>query len=690
MNSQIESNKQTNLWRVVHVTWVVLALAALGMFAASLPAYALRAVGAQASVVYDAPPAFVRVITVVNVLASVAAALTSLGLAFVLFRRKPHDPMAMYVSFYLLAYGVVAAGPLGMLDGSRPMTESVAILAEVVLLTTPTITLFFIFPTGQFVPRWTRWASVLSVVWIGAGVALVRHPPSAFDFWSLSGLLLMILAWTCFAFYAPIHRYRRVSNLAERQQTKWVVFGMAIFLVLTALTTIPYFITQAAPRDAPQPSWALALSPVWWLSLSILPLSLTIAVMRYRLFDIDIIINRALVYGALTLSTMAIYVLVVGYVGNLFQSGDRSGLAFLATGLVALIFQPMRLWLQRIINRLLYGNRDNPAEVLSNLGKRLESVVAPDAILPAIVESIAKALRLPYVAVMLKEGTEFVLAADYGQKPTSNLTCERVPLNYRNEPIGQITVCRRGGEASFSSDEKALLENIAHQVSVAAYATQVTRDLQRSRERLVTAREEERRRLRRDLHDGLGPSLASLTLKLDAARNQLKQNPDQTDVLLGELKSQTQSAIEDIRRLVYNLRPPALDELGLFSAVQEYAANLGRAKLSVRIERDGEYPKLPAAVEVAAYRIICEALTNVAKHSQATECIVRLTYNGDLQIDVQDNGIGLPQGTHSGVGMFSMRERAAELGGTFTIQSNAGGGVHITANLPCEVATDEH
>ena len=154
------------------------------------------------------------------------------------------------------------------------------------------------------------------------------------------------------------------------------------------------------------------------------------------------------------------------------------------------------------------------------------------------------------------------------------------------------------------------------------------------------------------------------------------------------MKSQTQSAIEDIRRLVYNLRPPALDELGLFSAIQEYANSHLRAGLSVCIERSGDFPKLPAAVEVAAYRIVCEAVTNVSKHSQASECDVRLTFNDSLQIDVQDNGIGLPQETHSGVGMFSMRERAAELGGTFTIHSSTSG-VKISAQLPCEVSIDK-
>ena len=689
MNSNVASNKHANLWRVIHVTWYVLAFVALGIFVASLPAYTLRVANSQMYPVYNASPAFVRVISVVDLLASITAAVTSLGLAFVIFQHKPRDPMAMYVSFYLLAYGVVAAGPMGLLEGSRRISESLTVFAQAILLTTPTITLFFIFPTGHFVPRWTRWGSVLSVILTIVAFELIGHLPNFRDFWSLASALVAILTWTCFAFYGQLYRYRRVSNLVERLQTKWVVFAMAIFLILTALTTVPYLITQAIPFEAPQPLWALALGPMWWFSLNILPLSLTIAVMRYRLFDIDIIINRTLVFGTLTLSTMAIYVLVVGYFGNLFQSGARSGLAFLATGLVALIFQPLHMWLQRIINRLLYGNRADPAAVLSSLGKRLESVVAPDAILPAIVESIAMALRLPYVAVMLKEGVEFTLAAVYGQPPASKPAVERFPLNYRNEPIGQILVSRRSGENSFSPDEKDLLENITHQVSVAAYAVQVTRDLQHSRERLVTAREEERRRLRRDLHDGLGPTLASLTLKLDAARNQLKQNPNETDVLLGELKSQTQSAIEDIRHIVYNLRPPALDELGLFSAIQEYATNLIRTGLSVRIERNGEFPKLPAAVEVASYRIVCEALANVSKHSQATECDVRLTYNGALEIDIQDNGVGLPDGLRSGVGMFSMRERAAELGGTFSIHSNPGGGVQITAQLPCEVSSDE-
>lgn len=690
ISEQHTENRKIIHWhKLVDVMWVILFIVAIGILIVSLPGYARFASNPQFNMV-DASPTYIKTVQIASVLTSIGTACLSIVLSAILFRRKRNEVMAVFASFFLLGHGIIMAGPLEALNAFEPGEYTSAVFAiQSALFMTPTMIFFCLFPNGRFVPHWTRYVALASLVYIPIGLYL--SPANLFNF---KTPLPALASFGYFIFiiigaYAQIFRYRHISTLQERQQTKWFIFGMLVWLAFSIFISIPYLILQNLPVGAPQPWWSPLSQIGWFISLILLPLSFTIAIMRYRLWDIDLLISRTLVYGALTLSTMAIYILVVGYFGNLFQSGNRSGLAFLATGLVALIFQPMHLWLQRLINRLLYGNRDNPAEVLSNLGKRLESVVAPSAILPSIVESISKALRLPYVAVMLKERTEFALAAESGQPPASNLTCERFPLNYQGEPIGQILVSRRGGENSFSSEEKALLENIAHQVSVAAYAVQVTRDLQHSRERLVTAREEERRRLRRDLHDGLGPTLASLTLKLDAARNQLKQNPDETDVLLGELKSQTQSAIEDIRRLVYNLRPPALDELGLFSAIQEYAANHLRAGLSVQIERVGEFPKLSAAVEVAAYRIVCEALTNASKYSRATECNVQLTFNGALQIDVQDNGVGLPQGNHSGVGMFSMRERAAELGGSFAIHSSTSG-VHVTAHLPCEVSSDEH
>ena len=214
----------------------------------------------------------------------------------------------------------------------------------------------------------------------------------------------------------------------------------------------------------------------------------------------------------------------------------------------------------------------------------------------------------------------------------------------------------------------------------------LTADLQRWRERLVNAREgEERRRLRRDLHDGLGPQLATLTLRLDAARNLLGTEPKAADALLAGLKTQVQAAISDIRRLVYDLRPPALDELGLIPAIREQAANYGQNGLKISVEAPERLPVLPAAVEVAAYRIAQEAMTNIVRHAKAQACHVRLSVNHQLELEITDDGIGLPEERRAGVGLPSMRERVAELGGTFAAERLPGGGPAFSRSCLCRL-----
>src|SRR5581483_8587124 len=228
-----------------------------------------------------------------------------------------------------------------------------------------------------------------------------------------------------------------------------------------------------------------------------------------------------------------------------------------------------------------------------------------------------------------------------------------------------------------------LLDGLAHQVGIAAHAVRLTADLQRSREQLVTAREEERRRLRRDLHDGLGQALAALTLQLDAVRNLLPHDPVAAVPLVSDLKAETQAAITDIRRLVYELRPPALDELGLVLALREHIEQYNHADgLSVRLEAPERLPPLPAAVEVAAYRISLEALTNVVCHANARSCMMRLTLMDGLCLEVIDDGCGLPVRRSRGVGLRAMCERAAELGGTCLIESPQTGGTRVLARLP--------
>jgi signal transduction histidine kinase len=254
---------------------------------------------------------------------------------------------------------------------------------------------------------------------------------------------------------------------------------------------------------------------------------------------------------------------------------------------------------------------------------------------------------------------------------------------YQSETIGQLELAQRAPGEAFTAADRRLLQAIAQQAGVAVHAVRLTADLQRSRERLVTTREEERRRLRRDLHDGLGPALASLTLKIDAARNMLSLDHERAEVLLAEVREQTQQAITDIRHLVYGLRPPTLDELGLLSALQEQAAQYQHEGIVVDLDTPSVLPALAAAVEVAVYRISQEALVNVARHADAKHCQLRLYIRIDtLCLDISDDGKGIPPRHRIGVGLHAMHERASELGGSCVVSEGASGGTLIQVRLP--------
>ena len=270
-------------------------------------------------------------------------------------------------------------------------------------------------------------------------------------------------------------------------------------------------------------------------------------------------------------------------------------------------------------------------------------------------------------------------------------------------------IATRAPGEGFSGADRRLLEDLARQAEVAVHAVRLTADLQRSRERLVTTREEERRRLRRDLHDGLGPTLASFALKVDAARKLVSRKPEDAKMLLSRLKEQTQDTVTDVRRLVYGLRPPALDDLGLVAAIRQQAESQGfvayedfsgaagdgvsgESGLVFSLEAPGDMPTLPAAVEVAAYRIAQEAITNVARHAHAKTCRVRLSVDrgsGVLEVEITDDGAGVPEVRVAGVGLSSMRERAEELGGTLAVEPKPEGGTRVLARLPLP-APEQH
>jgi signal transduction histidine kinase len=620
-----------------------------------------------------------------------AAYLTALSIVFMLvwvvmggliFWRKSDEPRALFFAFFLVSFGTIwVSDPRTSLAVVYPAWWAPAALLH--FITIACFTVFgYVFPDGRFVPRWTRWLALAS---IAVNVPTYLFPGSPFDSNTWPGALKGINILVVFGsvIFAQVYRFRWRSTPVQRQQTKWIVLAL-----VTAI-----LIYSSAIFFGPDSSLLSKFVGATLLELALLliPIAMAIAILRYRLWEVDSLINRTLVYGALTASVVGIYILVVGYLGALFRTSGNVLISLIATGLVAVLFQPLRGWLQRGVNRLLYGQRDEPYAVITRLSQRLEATLAPDAMLFTIVETVAQALKLPYVAILLKREGTFAIAASHGKRVDSPLI---LPLTYQAEMIGQLHLAPRAPGETMSPADTRLLDELARQAGMAAHAVQLTADLQRSRENLVTAREEERRRLRRDLHDGLGATLAGLHLQVGAIRTLMRQDLTAAETEILDIQTEIRSAISDIRRLVYGLRPPTLDELGLVAAIQDYAAQYragsapnGTAEhtetgLDVIVKAEEDLRALPAAVEVAAYRIIQEALTNVARHARAHTCGVHLSLSDGLQIEVTDDGVGLPKVQRSGVGLLSMRERAAELGGTCVVEPAPGQGTRVLAHLP--------
>ena len=705
-------NPENSLSRILRGQWLMLARAAwlivgalaIGLFFAAIPAEFRQLqlgcpTAACASIGGVAP---VELSVLVNLglspefFAAYGIALELiLGLVFIvvailIFWQKSSDRQALFVSFALLLFGTATQTfALSALVAAHPAWG--LIVDSLHFLGSASFSLFlFIFPDGRFVPRWTRWVALVWIAWLFPRYWFPDWPPSGSGIWLAWFNLVVWLVALGTVVYTQVYRYRRVSNRVQRQQSKWVVFGIALGLAVFLTVNITVSAIVPVPTSAGELTTLMVGAALMNSALLLIPLSIGIAVLRYHLFDIDILINRTLLYGALTVSVVGVYVLVVGYLSVLFRAaGGQANLAIsvLATGFVALLFQPLRYRLQRGINRLMYGERDDPYAVLSRLGQRLEATLAPEAVLPTIVETVKESLKLPYTAITLKQDASFEVAAASGTPVDEAL---RLPLVYQNEMVGQLLLAPRAPGESFSTADHRLLDDLAREAGVAVHAVRLTtnlqrmtEDLQRSREHLVSTREEERRRMRRDLHDGLGPTLASLVQLLDTARTLVPRDPEAAVALLGDLKVQVKTTITDIRRLVYALRPPALDELGLVSAIGEHIGHYNQSDgLYVSIDAPDHLPSLPAAVEVAAYHVALEAVTNVARHAHAQTCRIRLSLEGGLCLEITDDGDGLPADFHAGIGLASMRERAAELGGECKIESRPAHGTRVWALLP--------
>ena len=523
-----------------------------------------------------------------------------------------------------------------------------------------------LFPDGRLLsPRW-RWAVIGVVVtaplfvleMTGSGEPISSGLPTGYltlpnyDSWQplwtateLRNVVALLLALLCLAI-----RYRRADETGRRQLL-WLLLASVIAL----LFVIPWAFVAGTP--------ILVL-----LAIPLIPIAVAVAIVRYQLLDIRLVVSRALTWALLSLVAIGIYAALAAVLDSLIAS--QVGRSAAVTVFVALIIAPVLPRLQALVDRALYGDRHDPARVASRVGEQLS------AGLPGVVAAIRSALRLPYVGLAV-DGR---VTAD--GVPSASVV--HLPLSYGGEVVGTLEVGLRSGESGLSTADRDVLGLVAVPLAVAVHATRLSAELQASREKLVSAREEERRRLRRDLHDGLGPTLTGVAFSADAAANLVSSDSARAVELLARLRADTRSAITDIRRLVDDLRPPALDELGLVGALRQRADQMSiRADgtaLRVRVVASG-LPTLPAAMEVAAYRIATEALTNVVRHARATSALVTLRCGDELEIIVTDDGP--PSGNwRAGVGLHAMQERAAELGGTFQAgPTPTGGQVHATFPL---------
>jgi signal transduction histidine kinase len=682
--------------------WVLAAVLSFTVLILSLPGYVARTpIGNLGSHLVFKTTTLLLVLHHLNSVISILSAVLSLSLAFFLFIKISDQRMGLFLAFYLLAHGILLAGPIEMLESFWPNVVRVNSFILLPMYAGPaTAALIGLFPDGRFVPRWSRWLVPATLLFLLASFLLERGElplGSGLLGWILTGMVIvLLLAVLAAILYVSIYRYRQVSTSEQRQQTKWVVYGLFLWFVFLFISVVPWMMVLDLPTGSLVPWWVPVAQLFWFLSIAIFPVTLTIAVMRFRLYDIDILINRTLVYGALTISVIAIYTLVVGAASALFQSSGNLVVSLLATGLVAVLFQPLRERLQGSVNRLLYGERANPFAVMTDLARRLENAKNPNDMLVESVRTVGQALKLPYVAIVSGQDRQDDIVAAWGNPAGEPV---KFPLIYQAETVGYLLVSPRAPGEAFNEVEQNLLRTIARQAGALVHAVRLTDDLKRSRRRIVSAREEERRRLRRDLHDGLGASLAALHLQTGVLRRLIRKDQDAAEEIVGEFRGELREAIDEIRRVVYELRPPALDELGLIPAIQAQAARCTGARLDessqpseidrkpdpllqVRVEAPETLPPLPAAVEVAAFRIVQEALTNVVRHARARRCFVRLELDGNLQVEVVDDGVGIKDRHKPGVGLISMCERATELGGTCVIEPVPSGGTRVRACLP--------
>ncbi|MFB9325655.1 GAF domain-containing sensor histidine kinase [Paenibacillus aurantiacus] len=618
------------------------------------------------------------------------------AVAFLVLRKRPNEPMSWIAATALISFhsaSFIAVQWPG-LHGLTNVLGDLSTLSFILFL--------LLFPSGKIVVKPMFWTAIGAAVIRNAAWYASDQPWGAANWPTWLTLLWMVLLYGSIVWNQLI-RYRRHAEVAEKQQTKWVLYGLLLAIGGMLVVSVSPLLHNPDFYQSPDPVVLFALDIAIMLIMMPIPITLGISMLRRRLWDIDPLVNRTLVYGCLSAAIIVLYSVAVWYLSVLFRSGPNMVFSIVGAALVAVLFAPLKERLQRVVNRMIYGVHDDPFSVLEKLGNRLKEPSSPAAVLEIVARTVKDSLRLPYTAIHLMVGGEALSVSSAGEEQGEVIP---IPLIAGGEEIGRLLVCARGPDESFSEADWKLLRFLARQAGTVVQgvkqATEIERllgDLQDTREQLIFAREEERRSMRKNLHDDIAPRLAAMRLTSSLVVDWIQKDPNKAIDIMNKFKQDIGDAVDEIRGIVYDLRPQALDELGLNGAIRQRVEQIGQISqvkdiaasappLQVELMLPERLPILPAAIEVGAYRIVTEAFLNVVKHARASSCLIRIHLReeaGTLAIEVTDDGIGFasnPVPTEGGLGLYSLRERAEELGGSCSIREVSGGGTQVAAQLP--------
>jgi signal transduction histidine kinase len=551
-----------------------------------------------------------------------------------------------------------------------------------------------IYPDGRLTGRW-RWPvlfSLLGMATYSVGLAtsepafIGRHPvpnPLARPEWQdfanfcLRAGQYVLLAAVGVAAAGLMVRWRRASGLRRRQ----VGVALAVFLLGAAQALVRLGLAQPLPVVLDRATEVLAYG--------LFAVTIGVALTRQRLFDLDVVLRRTLVGIAVTATVLACYVGAITVLATVLPAGVVPG-SVLATGLAGAAIFPVALVVTRWIRRITWGRKIDVVEIATGLGQRMRNRLEVAEIPAAVCEEIVTALRLRMARLELRSAEGTRLLAQIGSVPRPRVEGEShgegreatFDLWYRGEKVGRLAVSPPDGQPHLEETVAQALSSLADQVAPVVAALRLDEQLLHTREQLVTAREEERSRLSRELHDNVGPTLAGIRLQLDSVRGRLPADFTGTD-LLDRAVQGIQDALVTLRRVVHDLRPPELDALGLSGAIRELATFLSGPTLRVETTLPEDVSTLSKPVEVAAYRIVAEALTNVVRHAEASRAeIVMQIVDGRLVVQVRDDGIGVrPNTNRHGLGLRFMAQRAAEVAGDFSYRGDDAG-TTVRATFP--------